>query len=354
MTVSSLCFGNIDRTGLTSYEARFPLTYIDPQTPVADAESFGQYQTDLLTPQEKCVLKQYNTMESLTKLQRARDLEEKRQKLNLQLSNRKTRSSLSNIAERYRQERIQTARKYEGCLLRSRASSPGEAVSAPERHPISESQPEPMSECSFRSPAAGPSPTRWRHVATLNKSLYSHEDSSVSLQSPCYSPKLYSLRTYHHISLQRTRMRQNNEANGSLLHTPVGQHSNDYIYVMNHLAPDIHYHSWRSKHSLSDADNIEGCALPAPLSDKIANNSALSPTMHVMWKQARWSSPQKTLPSTSSVRLPQLGSKQRKPSFCLSPMHPVAQNLPADSADMLTVKAIDQGDLRLEDLALPS
>lgn len=134
----------------------------------------------------------------------------------------------------------------------------------------------------------------------------------------------------------------------------VGQHSNDYIYVMNHLAPDIHYHSWRSKHSLSDADNIEGCALPAPLSDKIANNSALSPTMHVTRKQARWSSPQKTLPSTSSVRLPQLGSKQRKPSFCLSPMHPVAQNLPADSADMLTVKAIDQGDLRLEDLALPS
>ena len=92
MSVSSLCFGDIDRTGLEAYEAGFPPTYIDPQTPVAETESLGQYRTDLLTLQEKCTLKQYNTMESLAKLQRERDLEEKRRRLNLQLSNCVTRS----------------------------------------------------------------------------------------------------------------------------------------------------------------------------------------------------------------------------------------------------------------------
>ncbi|EFO64984.1 Hypothetical protein GLP15_373 [Giardia lamblia P15] len=354
MAINSLCFGNIDRTGLISYEAGFPLTYIDPQAPIANTENFEQYQTDLLTPQEQCILKQYNTMENLTKLQRARDLEEKRQKLNLQLSNRRTKSSFSNIAERYRRERIQTARKYEGCLLRSRASSPGETASAPEGYPIFESQPEPISECSLHSSVTGPSPARWQHVSSLNRSLYLHEDLSVSCPSPCYSPKLCSLRTYHLASLQRARMRKNNEINGSLLHTPVGQHSNNYIYVMDHLAPDIHYHSWRSKQSLSDTNNIREHALPAPSSDKLANNSALSPAIHVTQKQAKWGSPRKGLSSTSSVKLPQLGGKQRKASFGLSPMHPVTQNLPADSADMLTVKAIDQSDLKLEDLVLPN
>ena len=92
MSASSLCFGDIDRTGLEAYEAEFPLTYIDPQTPVAETKSLGQYRTDLLTLQEKCTLKQYNTMESLAKLQRERDLEEKRRRLNLQLSNCTARS----------------------------------------------------------------------------------------------------------------------------------------------------------------------------------------------------------------------------------------------------------------------
>lgn len=352
MSASSLCFGDIDRTGLEAYEAGFPLTYIDPQTPVAETESLGQYRTDLLTLQEKCTLKQYNTMESLAKLQRERDLEEKRRRLNLQLSNCTTRSPLSGVLKHYKRERIQTAKKYDSCILRSRASSPGEAASAPERHFASESQPEPISECLSHLPTASSSPTRWRQVFPPSRLSHLHESSPTDAYHPYLMTR--SLHSYHQTFLQRARLRQGGTQSSSLLSPPVGQHSNDYIYVMNHIAPDIRYHSWRSKHPLSDTGNIKASTPITQLSNELTNKSAVSPVAQTAQENSRWNSPRKVVSSLSTTRLPQLSNRRRKASPGLSPMHPVAQNLPTDSADVLTVKAIDLGDLKLEDLALPN
>lgn len=353
MTVSSLYFGNVDRSGLTSYEAGFPLTYIDPQVPIAKMQSLGAYHTGLLTTQERCTLKQYNTMESLIKVQKERELEEKRRRLNMQLSSHRARDSPSRASKQYLGERIQTARKRKGYELCSRASSPGEAVSAPERHFATESQPEPASECSFQTPAAYSCPKRWRQVLPPNRPPVSLDGSTVSSNSLYYSqPRACSPDIYQQASLNRTRRRQERGAGCSLLCSPVGQHSSDYIYVMNRLAPDIRYHSWRSRHSLSETSNATESIAVTPRSNRPADKSAAPPTTQTVQQRSRRVSPQKTLLSMPSVRLPQLDTKRRRASPGISPMHPVAQSLPEDSADMLTVTAIDLSDLRLEDLTL--
>lgn len=337
----------MDRSGLTSYEAGFPLTYIDPLAPAAEAESSGAYRTDLLTLQERCTLTQYNAMESLAKLQRERELEEKRRRLNAQLSSFGARASPSGVSERRRRERTQTAQKHGGCVLRSRAPSPGEAVSAPERHPAPESVPE----RSFLSPAADSSPARWRQVFPPNRPAGSRGCSPVSLRSLHYSqPGACSPNGCQRAALQRARGRQGGAAGRSLLCSPVGQHSSDYAYVMNRLAPDIRYHSWRSRHPPSDASST-GPAPATPLSGRLADKGAASPAAQAQ-QRSRWDSPRRTLSPAPSVRPPRLDTGRRRASPGISPMHPVAQGLPEDGAGMLTVRAIDLSDLRLEDLTL--